>query len=37
VEIEDGIKRSSIHHIGHSGGVIPTEEEVFAEIKNLTG
>ena len=37
VEIPDGVKRPSIHHIGHSGGVIPTEEEVFAEIKKICG
>jgi 2-oxoglutarate ferredoxin oxidoreductase subunit alpha len=35
VEIPDGAKRPPIHHIGHSGGVIPTEEEVFAEIKRI--
>jgi len=35
VEIPDGAKRPAIYHIGHSGGVIPTEEEVFAEIKRI--
>jgi 2-oxoglutarate ferredoxin oxidoreductase subunit alpha len=27
--------RPSIHLLGHSGGVIPTEEEVFAEAKRI--
>ena len=35
VEIPDGTKRPAIYHIGHSGGVIPTEEEVFEEIKRI--
>jgi 2-oxoglutarate ferredoxin oxidoreductase subunit alpha len=26
-----------VHLLGHSGGVIPTEEEVFAEIKKILG
>jgi len=28
---------SPVHLLGHSGGVIPTEEEVFAEIKKILG
>jgi 2-oxoglutarate ferredoxin oxidoreductase subunit alpha len=31
-EAEPGDRRSPIHLLGHSGGVIPTEEEVFAEV-----
>ncbi|MCL2764302.1 MAG: 3-methyl-2-oxobutanoate dehydrogenase subunit VorB [Treponema sp.] len=27
--------KSNIHLLGHSGGVIPTEEEVFAKVKEL--
>jgi 2-oxoglutarate ferredoxin oxidoreductase subunit alpha len=30
-------QRSSIHLLGHSGGIIPTEEEVFAEAKRILG
>jgi 2-oxoglutarate ferredoxin oxidoreductase subunit alpha len=29
--------KATVHLLGHSGGVIPTEEEVFAEIKRLAG
>ncbi|MDR0402127.1 MAG: 3-methyl-2-oxobutanoate dehydrogenase subunit VorB [Treponema sp.] len=29
--------RAEVHLLGHSGGVIPTEEEVFAKIKEITG
>ncbi|MDR1419978.1 MAG: 3-methyl-2-oxobutanoate dehydrogenase subunit VorB [Treponema sp.] len=29
--------RSPVHLLGHSGGVIPAEEEVFAEIKRVLG
>jgi 2-oxoglutarate ferredoxin oxidoreductase subunit alpha len=29
--------RVPIHFIGHCGGVIPTEEEVFAEAKRILG
>jgi len=32
-----GIEPSKIHLLGHSGGVIPTEEEVFAEAKRILG
>jgi 2-oxoglutarate ferredoxin oxidoreductase subunit alpha len=28
---------SKIHLLGHSGGIIPTEEEVFAEAKRIIG
>ncbi|GHV69565.1 3-methyl-2-oxobutanoate dehydrogenase subunit VorB [Spirochaetia bacterium] len=27
--------RAEVHLLGHSGGVIPTEEEVFAELKRI--
>jgi 2-oxoglutarate ferredoxin oxidoreductase subunit alpha len=30
-------KISKIHLLGHSGGMIPTEEEVFAEAKRILG
>jgi 2-oxoglutarate ferredoxin oxidoreductase subunit alpha len=30
-------KRAAVHLLGHSGGVIPTEEEVFAEAKRILG
>jgi 2-oxoglutarate ferredoxin oxidoreductase subunit alpha len=30
-------KRAPVHLLGHSGGVIPTEEEVFAEAKKILG
>jgi 2-oxoglutarate ferredoxin oxidoreductase subunit alpha len=33
LEAPAGGKRSQVHLLGHSGGVIPTEEEVFAEAK----
>ena len=29
--------RAPVHFFGHTGGVIPTEEEVFAEIKRILG
>jgi 2-oxoglutarate ferredoxin oxidoreductase subunit alpha len=29
--------KAPIHFLGHSGGVIPTEEEVFAEIRKIVG
>jgi 2-oxoglutarate ferredoxin oxidoreductase subunit alpha len=32
-----GPARSTVHLLGHSGGVIPTEEEVFAEAKRILG
>jgi 2-oxoglutarate ferredoxin oxidoreductase subunit alpha len=35
LEAPAGGKRSAVHLLGHSGGVIPTEEEVFAEVKRL--
>jgi 2-oxoglutarate ferredoxin oxidoreductase subunit alpha len=30
-------KRSPVYLLGHSGGVVPTEEEVFAAAKRLLG
>jgi len=35
LEIPNGVNRPGIHLLGHSGGVIPTEEEVCAEIKKI--
>jgi 2-oxoglutarate ferredoxin oxidoreductase subunit alpha len=35
LEVPPGAKRSTVHFLGHSGGVIPTEEEVFAEVKRI--
>jgi 2-oxoglutarate ferredoxin oxidoreductase subunit alpha len=35
LEMPNGVKRPDIQLLGHSGGVIPTEEEVFAEIKMI--
>ena len=32
-----GAARPALHLLGHSGGVIPTEEEVFAEAKKILG
>jgi 2-oxoglutarate ferredoxin oxidoreductase subunit alpha len=32
-----GGARPPVHLLGHSGGVIPTEEEVFAEVKRILG
>jgi 2-oxoglutarate ferredoxin oxidoreductase subunit alpha len=29
--------RAPVHLLGHSGGVIPTEEEVFAKVKKILG
>ena len=29
--------KAPVHLLGHSGGVIPTEEEVFAEIRKILG
>jgi 2-oxoglutarate ferredoxin oxidoreductase subunit alpha len=29
--------KAPVHLLGHSGGVIPTEEEVFAEAKRILG
>ncbi|MDR3337693.1 MAG: 3-methyl-2-oxobutanoate dehydrogenase subunit VorB [Treponema sp.] len=36
-EAESKEKRAQIHLLGHSGGVIPTEEEVFADVKRILG
>jgi 2-oxoglutarate ferredoxin oxidoreductase subunit alpha len=33
----DRAGRPEIHLLGHSGGVIPTEEEVFAKVKEILG
>jgi 2-oxoglutarate ferredoxin oxidoreductase subunit alpha len=30
-------RQTAVHFLGHSGGVIPTEEEVFAAAKNILG
>ena len=35
LEAPEGRLRPQIHLLGHSGGVIPTEEEVFAEAKRI--
>jgi len=35
LEIPAGAKRPDVHLLAHTGGVIPTEEEVFAEIKRI--
>ncbi|MDR0447153.1 MAG: 3-methyl-2-oxobutanoate dehydrogenase subunit VorB [Treponema sp.] len=35
LEIPGGVKRPEVHLLGHSGGVIPTEEEVFREIMRI--
>ncbi|MDR1971826.1 MAG: 3-methyl-2-oxobutanoate dehydrogenase subunit VorB [Treponema sp.] len=32
-----GPARAPVHLLGHCGGVIPTEEEVFAEVKRILG
>jgi 2-oxoglutarate ferredoxin oxidoreductase subunit alpha len=32
-----GAAKAAVHLLGHSGGVIPTEEEVFAEAKRILG
>jgi 2-oxoglutarate ferredoxin oxidoreductase subunit alpha len=37
LEAPEGSPRAPVHLLGHSGGVIPTEEEVFAEIKKILG
>ena len=35
LEVPAGSKRSEVHLLGRTGGMIPTEEEVFAEIKRI--
>jgi 2-oxoglutarate ferredoxin oxidoreductase subunit alpha len=35
--LESSSKSSAVHLLGHSGGVIPTEEEVLAEVKRILG
>jgi 2-oxoglutarate ferredoxin oxidoreductase subunit alpha len=37
LEAPEGSPRPQVHLLGHSGGVIPTEEEVFAEAKRILG
>jgi 2-oxoglutarate ferredoxin oxidoreductase subunit alpha len=32
-----GTPQAPVHLLGHSGGVIPTEEEVFARVKDILG
>ena len=36
-EAGEGNAKSQIHLLGHSGGVIPTEEEVFSKAKEILG
>ena len=35
LEAPEGRLRPRVHLLGHSGGVIPTEEEVFSEVKRI--
>jgi 2-oxoglutarate ferredoxin oxidoreductase subunit alpha len=35
--LESSAKSTAVHLLGHSGGVIPTEEEVLAEAKRILG
>jgi 2-oxoglutarate ferredoxin oxidoreductase subunit alpha len=37
LEAPEDSPRAPVHLLGHSGGVIPTEEEVFGEIKKILG
>jgi len=37
VSAGDAAKPSKVHLLGHSGGMIPTEEEVFAEANRILG
>jgi 2-oxoglutarate ferredoxin oxidoreductase subunit alpha len=37
LERKPGTPQPSVHLLGHSGGVLPTEEEVFAEVKRILG
>jgi 2-oxoglutarate ferredoxin oxidoreductase subunit alpha len=37
LEAPPSAPRSAVHLLGHSGGIIPTEEEIFAEIKRILG
>jgi 2-oxoglutarate ferredoxin oxidoreductase subunit alpha len=34
-EVDPKSPRSAVHLLGHAGGMIPTEEEVFAEVKRI--
>jgi 2-oxoglutarate ferredoxin oxidoreductase subunit alpha len=36
-EADPSKPRAPVHLLAHSGGVIPTEEEVFAEVKKILG
>ncbi|GHV79393.1 3-methyl-2-oxobutanoate dehydrogenase subunit VorB [Spirochaetia bacterium] len=36
-EANPAAPRAPVHLLAHSGGVIPTEEEVFAEVKKILG
>ncbi|GHV77741.1 3-methyl-2-oxobutanoate dehydrogenase subunit VorB [Spirochaetia bacterium] len=36
-EADPSKPRAPVHLLGHSGGVIPSEEEVFAEVKRILG
>jgi 2-oxoglutarate ferredoxin oxidoreductase subunit alpha len=36
-EVPPSAPRASVHLLAHSGGVIPTEEEVFCEVKKILG
>jgi 2-oxoglutarate ferredoxin oxidoreductase subunit alpha len=36
-EADPSKPRAPVHLLGHSGGVIPSEEEVFAEVKKIVG
>ncbi|GHV27280.1 3-methyl-2-oxobutanoate dehydrogenase subunit VorB [Spirochaetia bacterium] len=36
-EADPSKPRAPVHLLSHSGGVIPTEEEVFAEVKKILG
>jgi 2-oxoglutarate ferredoxin oxidoreductase subunit alpha len=35
--VSSGAKAAKVYQLGHSGGVIPTEEEVFIEAKKIVG
>jgi 2-oxoglutarate ferredoxin oxidoreductase subunit alpha len=37
LERSSNTPQAPVHLLGHSGGVIPTEEEVFAEAKRILG
>jgi len=31
------LSNAPVHLLGHTGGVIPTEEEVFEEVRKILG